>query len=207
MSTTDVEQAELTDPMAEAVANVAGWLDGLGDVLADALPSRLRELNEALAREEQAAQEKAQALRASAAQLQPRVAAQQRLLAREVDEALAEGNDTRAQAKRAEMAELDASLARIQKDAEASEGRARRLAAEQAENGRRVWEEEFPRICESCHAAEIALVDLLDRVWAACERFGAQTGENVGLKHWAALSPPEHGPDWPRLRAWFGGRR
>lgn len=206
MSTT-MEQVEVTDPIGEAVENVEGWLEGLGDVLSSTLSGRLKELNEPLEKEEQEAQEKAQALRESAALLKPRVEAQRRILERDADEALASGDDAIAQAKRAEAAELDASLAKILRDAEDCERRAQALAAEQGANARLVFQQGFPEICAGCIAAEVALIEMLDRVWQAAQVYGAQVGIRVDLREWSQLTPDEHGPDWPKLRRWFGGRR
>lgn len=204
--------AEVGDesPMKEAVAFEAETnaavkaLDALSAALAAGLSSRLEQLNAPLEQEAEVKAAEARTLRASHGQLQPRVAAQQRILALEIDQAIAAGRDDEAEAKRRESASLTANLEKILADAKACEGRVQELQIEQSGNLGQVPREMFPLIRESCVSVEIALAKLLDTV--ADELLG----HGVPGRFLTDLTPDEKGWEkvwFERLRSWFGGRR
>jgi hypothetical protein len=194
-------------------------IDGLGCDLTDVgLFARLSEVNGPLQQEatEQAA--KAATLRESHEKLQPIAEAKQRVLARKVDEAVAECRDDDALAMRQEIADLKAHLEGVLTEAVACEARVIELDREQKENARKLFEETYERIRGATSGVVIASIQLLDKVWADLQRYGQENGPApgtlgqplVGLRHWADLTPLEHGPETPwflKMREWFGGRR
>jgi hypothetical protein len=206
VDTDQIEQVELVEYL----------LEELGNALVDTLSGELNALNEPLAEERAEQAAKAWTLRESHEQLKPRIEAQVRILAGEIDKALAEGRDADAEAKRQEGAELQSNLGNILSQAEACERRVQEREAEQQRNYRVVFESAYPKIRHGIISAEIALATLLDKVWDSILRFDAESGlpshgqSLVKTKHFIDLTPYESGPEgryFASLRKWFGGGR
>jgi hypothetical protein len=185
-------------------------IEELGIELLDhGLFGRLRELNQPLQTERDAAAQEAQTLRATHAQLKPRVEAQTRVLTAEADRLFGAGDDDGAAKARQEIRELADNLNNIVAQAEAREQRVREIAERQGWNYQAVFEEAYPEIRAACIAVEIAVVQFLDKVDADLRRFGNASGIDrlVTNRHLLDLTPREQGPEkkWlEKLRLWFG---
>ena len=132
-------------------------------------------------------------------------AAQQRVLAAEMDRAIAEvmtprpKKDERDRGAREEPSD-------IQTQASACDRRVQELEAEQKQNYLTVFES-YPEIRESTAAVAIALAKLLDKVWSSITRFEAESGLPLEGKpfvtggHRLDLTPeikvPKHLPSYP----------
>src|SRR5277367_4519808 len=101
-----IEQDDEATSPKQAVELVEYVLEELGDVLVNRLLGELAAINDPLEEERAAKAAEAQTLRASHAELQRRVEAQRRVFDVEIDRAIASGQDSDAEAKKEESAEL-----------------------------------------------------------------------------------------------------
>ncbi len=191
--------------------------------LAESLTGKLFDtvsgLNAPLSKERDAKETEARTLRTQHTELQPRVEAQQRILAGEVDRAVAEGRDDDAEAKRQESAELQNNLGNILAQAESAEQRVKELARKMGQNYIEVYKSHFPEICSQCILAEMSLVfQLLNKVWSELLRYQGESGLLRGDppivfcpdSHKQLLTPDDRGVgrlQWQSLADWFGGGR
>ena len=130
----DDDDDDEQDDKATAL-ELAEWaLEELSGELVDKLFGELNVLNEPKAQEAKEQAAKARTLRESHESLQHRVAAQQRVLAAEMDRAIAEGRDADAEARRQESVGLGQNLRDIQTQASACDRRVQELEAEQKRN-------------------------------------------------------------------------
>jgi hypothetical protein len=201
----EVLQASLADKTAQAAIS----LRELSEALAGALPQELRAVNAPLEAEEAEKRDKAQTLRASHNQLAVRVQAQQRILAREADEAFAQGQDAIAATKAEESAELQRNLTGIAAEAEACERRVAVLAEEQRLNYQRIFEARYSGIQGACVDVSVEVSKMLDSAWNAILSFESHSGATrpfVRSSHRLNLTPDEDSAYFTSLRKWYGGR-
>ncbi len=183
----------------------------LQQALVQTLFTRLEEATASSRKEAAAKAGEAATLRASHAKLCGRVEAQSRVLAREIDVAVAGGDDTQAAGKRAEIKQLTDNLADILARANAAEHRLHEIVQEQQQLTREVSEKSFEEIRRALVSVQQGMVALLDGTWAGIERYAEQSGLPglVSETRRVDLTARERGEEKPlfyRLLHWFGGR-
>jgi chromosome segregation ATPase len=165
--------------------------------------------------------EESAALRQRHATLKPRTEARIRVIAYEVDKAIAESRDSEVAGLRAEIVEITKNLADLLAQADACDERMGALREKQRQIARRIFEEAFPEIRKPLVAAQQALCDLLDGVWDDLERYQSETGLQGSVQPYrrgllipelrADLTARDRGPEgtlYQRLVGWFSpGRR
>jgi hypothetical protein len=217
MSKATTETAEAIG-ISERVGAIRDAIAALAVALTDQeLFGKVQALNDALQREadEQVAQ--IRRLRDSRPELESVVEARTRVLNREIDDAILEGQRELVASKRAEIVSLKEKLVEIDRQITDSQGRLGEVVKERQQNYRNVFEEGYPVIRESTVALSVAVCELLDKVWNDILRFEVESEILAGpgaqplvtSAHRSNLTPDEHGveAEWfLGLRKWFAGR-
>jgi hypothetical protein len=204
--------------ISERVSAIRDAITALAVGLTDQeLFAKVQALNDALQREadEQVAQ--IRRLRESRPELAEVVEARSRILNRQIDDAILEGQQELVASKRGEIGSLKEKLVEIDKQIADSQGRLGEVVRERQQNYRNVFEEGYPIIRESTVALSVALCELLDKVWDGILRFeteseilaGPGAQPLVSSAHRSNLTPDERGgeAEWfLGLRKWFAGR-
>lgn len=201
--------------------NITGAFVDLQRVLIESLFERWTKQTAHLRAEAQEKASEAEELRQRHATLKPRTEARIRVIAYEVDKAIAEGRDSEVGALRGEAAKLTQDLADLLAQAALCDARVGALREKQRQLARRIFEESFPEIRKPLVAAQQALCDLLDGVWDDLERYQSETGLQGSVQPYrrgllipelrADLTARDKGSEgelFQRLLQWFGvGRR
>lgn len=199
--------------------NITGAFVDLQRVLIENLFERWTKQTAHLRAEAQEKASESAELRQRHTTLKPRTEARIRVIAYEVDKAIAESRDSDVNALRGEAAKLTQDLADLLAQAALCDERVGALREKQRQLARRIFEEAFPEIRKPLVEVQRGMCNLLDGVWEGLERYQSETGLQGSVQPYrrgllipelrADLTARDRGPEsavFQQLVQWFAFR-